>query len=502
MRDVNDANDGGAPDPGGWLHLDVSRGASGTMIAAALLDLGLEERVVREAFDQAGLHDVGLRALPLVREGLAGLQVEITDDRGRPLASAPPEVRPRPSPRAPVRRRHQAPHVDVRPPPEAKAMGLAEDAGGAADDDEDERGRAGDDEGARVFSLAGEVVAPPPEEEPPKRSAIREWLLGKGTTAASVLAFVAGGGLPPLDKALAVKVLRRALEARARVEGSGGLHELPLAGDEAVLLLAEAVACAALVGALSPARVSASAVALDVAAAPWTEAVLEGARVREEERGFSPTTPLGAAVVRALAYRFGARGDVTLGRAGNGHGPSSRRGELHVCRALYGQDRAIASRGGEGQGGVTRVEALLGAVERPALVEALRRAGAEDITSEAVLDAEGGARTRVTCCARGAEADDVARALFAAGAREVLLSTAERRRPEAREVTVTVGRANRKELVRLTEFKDQGQVLSVALNQRDLDEAAARLAAPRSALEREALVAYEEARARGGSGER
>lgn len=380
-------------------------------------------------------------------------------------------------------------------------MGLAQDPGadeGAPDGGE---GPAAEPEaGGRVFALSGDAVPPPPAEEPPRRSAIREWLLGKATNASSLLAFVIGGGLLPLEKALTLKILRRALEARAEVEGSASLDDVSLAGDEAVLMLAEAVMCAALVAALAPARVSASPVALDVEPAPWTEAVLLGGRLAEGEWGFAPTTPLGAAVVRALAYRFGPRGEVTVLRAGTGLGPSGRRGKPHVTRALYGRDLAIATREeGTGAAAGTRVEAVLAAVERPSLVEALTRLGAASLTTEAVLDAEGSACTRVVCVVPAPQADGVVRTLFAFGARDVHLSTLERRRPEAREVTVFVGRGNRKELVRLTELVDQGEVLSVAPSQRDLEEAAARLGTTKGALEREALLAY--ARARDGAGE-
>jgi len=35
--------------PGGWLHFDVSVACAGNILTSALLDLGVVERVVREA---------------------------------------------------------------------------------------------------------------------------------------------------------------------------------------------------------------------------------------------------------------------------------------------------------------------------------------------------------------------------------------------------------------------------------------------------------------------
>lgn len=291
--------------------------------------------------------------------------------------------------------------------------------------------------------FAGAAVEQAPSEqeiEPPSKSAVERWLSGEQATAEGVIGFLVAGGLAPLSKALSLRVLRRALEARARLEGAvvdgaPALSQLQMPGPDAVLLLAEAIACAALIAALSPARVTAGAVLLDADPDPWVEAALEGGRAREEELGFAPTTPLGAALVRALAHRFGPRGDVVVGRAGSGFGQPRVRGKVPMSRALYGDDVGIGSRGGgASREEIARLEAVIDVVDRVVLMDCLVSAGAFDVTTAAVLDAVGNARSRVVCSAPPEAADELARLLFTrGGARDVLVSTAQRRamkRPE------------------------------------------------------------------------
>lgn len=459
------------------------------MIAGALLDLGVSEQEVRRALDDAGLYVVGLRVTRHKRKGAAGVLVELTDDAGRPLVpEGEPRTMRRSSLRTATRRRHQAPHVDVRAAPDKKAMGVAQ--GDPEEGDED--GQPPSEEAGRVLSLGGEVVPTPPDAEPPRpKGAVKEWLSGKEASAEALLSHLVGQDLAPVTKAIAVKALRRTLTTRASLEGEV-LSAVTLPGAEAVELMAEAVTCAALLGALSPARVSATAVLLDQEPDPWVEAVLEGTRVHEADVGYAPTTPLGAALVWAVAHRFGPRGDVVLGRAGTGLGRTEGRGRAHVSRALYGADKEVTTRAGAGQHAeVLRLEGVLDSFERRPLLEALVAAGAYGITTEAVLDEDGAVKTRLVCALPKEASDEVSLVLFGSGAAsEVMLSSVERRRPERREVTVTVGRGNRKELVRLTEVRAQGRLLTVEPSRQDLREASSRLRLPLEALREEALDAH------------
>lgn len=460
------------------------------MIAGALLDLGVDEQVVRRALDDAGLSVVGLRVTRQKRGGAAGVLVEITDDAGRPLVpEGEPRTMRRSSLRTATRRRHQAPHVDVRTEPDKKSMGVAQ-----GDPEEgDEEGQPPPEEAGRVFSLGGEVVPTPTDGKPPlPKGAVKEWLSGKEASAEALLSYLVGQDLAPVTKAIAVKALRRTLTTRASLDGEVALSGVTLPGAEAVALVAEAVTCAALLGALSPARVSATAVLLDQEPDPWVEAVLEGTRVHEADVGYAPTTPLGAALVWAVAHRFGPRGDVVLGRAGTGLGRTEGRGRAHVSRALYGVDKEVTTRAGAGQHAeVLRLEVVLDSFERRPLLEALVAAGAFGITTEAVLDEDGTARTRLVCALPKDASDEVSLVLFGSGAAsEVMLSSVQRRRPERREVTVTVGRGNRKELIRLTEVRAQGRLLTVEPSRQDLREASSRLRLPLEALREEALDAH------------
>lgn len=435
MRDVNDSNAEHTTQPGGWLHLDVSRGASGAMIAGALLHLGVPERVVREAFDAAGLSLVGLRATEVTRAGVHGVHVELTDEEGRPLLETEsPRIVRRAGRRVPLRRRQQAPHSDVRTPDERKVMGIAQaDESGAPEEEISDLHVTFEEPRAAVLPLGGEVgPGPEPHEEPPARQgAVYGWLQGEPASASALLSFVSTGELAPVPKAIAGKALRRVLEARAAAFGDERLDEPTLPGQVAVALVAEAIACAALLAALSPARVSASALSLDTAPDPWLDAVLVGMRAREQDIGFSPTTPLGAALVWAVAHRSGPRGDLVLRRAGSGVGRALVRARPELSRALYGDDVVIDTRAGGAV--LRRLEAVLDRGETTSLLAALSRAGAFGILRGAVEDGDGRPAERLLCSAPEGALDDVTQLLLNAGAPEVLVSTVERRRAERRE---------------------------------------------------------------------
>jgi uncharacterized protein (DUF111 family) len=468
---------------GGWLHLDATRGASGEMFLAALIDLGLDEELLPAAFAKVGL-PLGARVSEGQRGELGGRRVVLVDDKGRSLLAAAAERSPTGlPPRAPGRRRRHEPHKDARPAPAKKAMGVARE------------GEAGsDNEGAEIFHL-GPDVAPAraaPEAEGPAREEVTAWLTGAPAFADALLARLRGSELPPLAKALADKTLRRCLDALARTKRCPRAA-LSLEGPLGVQLLAEAVGAGALLEALSPGRVTATAVALDAASDPWVEAALEGVLANEQDLGFAPTTALGAALLWATALRFGPRGELVVGQAGTGFGPAEGRGQTNLMRALLGPLPAGATRRGgaarEG-GGAFLLEALTSdLLDRPRLHAALAERGATSLVEDAA-SASFGPAVRLRCAVSLEELDAAVRALWReGGAAEVLVTRVERRRPLRREVTVAVGRATRKELVRLVELIDEGERLMTEVSREDLLAASRRLGVPLSVLHEEALAA-------------
>lgn len=523
MREMDDPGGPLGPglEPGGWLHLDVSWGCAGDMLSAALLDLGVDEAVLRRGLLDAGLGAVGPRVVRDHRGPLAGLHLSFADGAGLAVDAVhdAPRLRTKPASTR-GRGRPRAPHLHPgKPEEEDKRAGVALDEEGPRLAEAEAR----DEEGEEPRPIGGQIVGPEGERERrPGRDPIEVWLAGERAVAEALLGLVLRSRLAPIAKALASKALRRALEGLARTEGVA-LDALSLPGRPAVDLLADVVSFAALLEALSPARVTASPVGISTAAvdidgrrvpgpSPWVLAVLEGVRVLERDVDFETATPTGAALVWSVAHRFGPRGDLVVGRSGVGLGTRNPRDHANVCRALYAPPPKVASvpGGKAGQrrsGALLRLEAVLGPDEDPARLEAeLLRLFASQLTFSSRLLPSGRPARVATLLVPTEHADEATAALFTlGGADEVGAVPAERRAAVVTAVTVRIGRGNKRRTVRVLERSLAGALLGAEPHTGDLLEAARALGLPLSTARADVLAAWSRLRGGGppaGEGER
>jgi hypothetical protein len=187
----------------------------------------------------------------------------------------------------------------------------------------------------------------------------------------------------------------------------------------------------------------------------------------------------------AVVNRYGPRGDLIVGSEGTGLGMRRAPGLSHGTRASYGPADDGSSTGAE----VYDVWALLPAqVDRTGASDEVIRAGG-DALSTVIVDTPRGAALGLSCLVRADGLDDVTRLLWRHGADDVRVAVAQRRRPERREVTVAVGRGNKKEPVRLIESRDAGELLRAEPDRDDVLAAARRLKVSPSDVHADALVA-------------
>lgn len=367
------------PTPGGHLHLDASMGCAGDMFTAALLDLGLPLTTVRTALLDVGVRDVGPLVRPRVTAHARGLHVSFVDESGRPIDEEPLLAREakRPKVREKSPTRGRAPRREGR---RSKSASIA-------------LAREIDDDGAPTGADLGVSSSTPGRGG--ARRALLDWASGRAVRGQEVLALVERGRLSPTTMARAVMALRRLFDARGRALGLPML-DVTLDGRSALDAVCDVVAVSALVDALAPSAITATAVAvsdaptvdgLSLAHGPstWVLAALDGIRTVSRPFDHECTTPTGAALVFALAGAQERRPPLAFHRVGIGFGTREIPGVVNAARALYAERRARAV-----DGATMLVESVVRAdVDRRALARALTAEGARAIVFSRVEDAEG-----------------------------------------------------------------------------------------------------------------
>ena len=355
MRALSDpATDiGDGLETGGWLHLDVAMGASGDMLCAALLDLGVHERVLREALHDAGLFELGVRRETSTRGGLKGVRLDFTYDDDS-LEDAPRRTRAK---------RHQR-HKTRAPKRAVRRERSAAEVEQFADD-------------------APETPVDEPKQTPPTE--VERWLAGDRVRASELVAFLETAKLAPVVRALARKAARRMFETLFALTGR---DDVELAGPVGVDVLCDLIAFSALIDALSPARVTTSRVATSIAPveeanfgltpgpSPWTLAILGEISTVNRDLSFPPTTPTGAALLWTLAHQVSD--DVPVQRAaGFGLGTRVVPGVANACRAIWGPLPVVDTREGTARTElVTVTRGRAQNLDRPGLEQALFARGA------------------------------------------------------------------------------------------------------------------------------
>lgn len=507
------------------LHLDLSSGARGEMIAAALAAVGAPLRAAEDALLAAGVRGAALRHEETRRGGLRAVRLRIVVDGVELGAEAPVDEDPWAGRH--VRSPHERIHRRALPRPRMH---------GAA--------RAPLVEAASAASVEGGAPATAPSSgegrvgEPKRRSGrprasgrFASWLEGAAAGAQELVDELKQSALSPVSKALALKAARRAADALEEVVGPDAV----LDGAHAARLYADLVLCASLLEALAPAGVSASPVAVSRGAgdnegvvgaagwpapSPWLLEVLAGVPVIERDDPVSPTDVGGAAFAWALVPRFGARGIAASTRQGLGAsavelrdaaGGRPGRGRAVVARALLGPAPAIPTRAGERHGApLFAVEALLPAIDRRALVELaaeLTAAGgrAASASDEVLLDGSSAGRVRARLLASPDSVDALVSILWRAGAVDVVTEWVELRSAAAMDVTVPVGSGRTRASVRVRVVKDGDEVVHVEPDLDDVRAAAKKGRASTHAVAAEAVAAWERlgglpARAKGRGG--
>lgn len=494
LREVDD----GAPELPSeqWLHLDVSMGVAGDMLTGALLDLGLGEGPVRAALQAAGVFEVGLRAQEGTRRGIRGLEVAFVDDRGRPVESLA-----RPAPKAPrgtrrprlERGARQTPHPDRRPQEEA-AEGLKE--------------VDSEDLGAKTLTLTPTPAGPAASENDDqptdgRRALIQSWMGGESASGVALLSLLADARLPPVTRALALKAMRRLVQAKAAVAGVD-VDAIFLPGPGAVDAVCDIVAVAALVESLSPAMITSSVLPLSTAPvridgvehpgpAPWTLACADGLRTAEVEMRYGCTTPTGAALVWALAHRVGPRSESTVQQVGCGLGGYDPDDRVNCCRAFLSPLPELTSSAGAAH--ASDMVALVGSFDPQVALDAqitdLVRAGARGASVLQARDDAGRLIQRLEVLVPTNARETLSQLLLRSPGCTGLMSLPARYQTLGfREVTVPLGSRHDRKTVRVTERLLEGEVIDFSAVEDDVVEVARASGLPPGQVRREALEAY------------
>lgn len=417
------------------LHLDLSLGARAEMWIGALLALGAPRAAALDALSAVGLSSVGLHEERVGRGVLkataARLQIPGEEPASAQQLRTPPRAprRGRLGVGAGVGRRAAVRHASAKP-------AVAEPA---------------------ALPVPGALVLPSSTRAPTAERLVDAWRAGAAARVLDLPAQLLAAELPPIVKALTHKAARRLAHALVAVAG----EDARLSGVGAVRVLAELVSVCALVDALAPASITASPVAVSMAAArpegviddeagpwlapsPWVLEILVGAPLLENDRPWVCVDPAGAACAWALVHRFGARGVTGFSRQGLGAADlDAPRGAL-VTRALLGPPVPLATRRGDRS---AEPVLLLGASIPAESVTAiflaeLRAQGALDVRALPELVVLGApTRVALTVAAASGGAEALCELLWQAGAVDVTRTWADRWTAGPAEVTRRGGRA-------------------------------------------------------------
>lgn len=416
------------------LHLDLSLGARAEMWIGALLALGAPRAAALDALGAVGLSSVGLQEERVWRGALKATAARLQipgEERAAPLELRTPSRGPRRARPgagvAPVRRAAVR-HASAKP-------AVAEPA---------------------ALPVPGALVLPAATSAPPTPRLVDGWRAGAAARVLDLPAQLLAAELSPVVKALAHKAARRLAHALVEVAGA----EARLTGPCAVRTVAELVAVCALVDALAPASITATPVAVSMAAArpegvvddeagpwlapsPWVLEILAGAPLVENDRPWVCVDPAGAACAWALVHRFGARGVTGFSRQGLGAADlDAPRGSL-VTRALLGPPVPLATRRGDRSAEpVLLLDASVPAeAVTPALLEELRAQGALEVRAQPELVVLGAPpRVALGAAVAAGAAEALCEQLWQAGAVDVTRTWADRWTPGPAEVTRRSGR--------------------------------------------------------------
>ncbi len=484
------------------LHLDLIAGARADMISGALVAVGAPLDAALEALAQVGLGRLDLVADEAARAGLNAVRLRVLVD-GADLAAFV-RAGAAPSPRSHRGARHR--HHTAKPRLETRGGEAPLVAAATASAVQDTRGAGGMVDDRAVLAGARNPGRRRSSRTP---AAPEKWLAGQDVPAAALVDVLKESDLEPIPKALALKAARRLVDALSLV--SADAAKAKLRGVAAARLLADVVTGAAFVSALSPSSVTSSPIgissggvddegltpeALWPAPSPWLLEVLAGVPVVEHDDDLVTVDVAGAALVWAIAHRFGARGLSTSTKQGAGASAVDAPGRALVARALLGPPPFVATRSGARE--VSAAVVVEGTAPRDVDVAALGRA-LRPITGGDLeiqpTEQPRGVRVRALVAVAGtggSVVDDVTDVLWRAGCVDVVASWVERRRPGVEEVTVPIGRGRTKASVRVRVLTNGDEILRIDPDMDDVHAAAARRGESAHAI---AAIAVESARA-------
>ena len=338
---------------GAWLmsrilYFDCFSGASGDMIAGALVDAGVPFDVLAEAVGSLGLAGVGVRMDRVDRSGIGAARFRVTVDGEEAGASAP----------GGDGHAHDPVH--------------AHDHGHAPSHDAGQAHVPGHD---HAHDPAQALCRAPAHDGHPHR----------GLT--EIDRIVGRSSLSPAGRARAARLFRRLAEVEA------GIHQVPVEDVQlhevgAVDSIVDVVAAVCALEWLAPDHVVASALNVGSGTvrcqhgdlpvpAPATAELLTGVPVYAEGPPAELVTPTGALLVTEYADDYGQTPPMRIERIGYGAGNRNPAGRPNVLRALVGE--------GAGGGAFERVVVLECQIDdmNPqlygVLMERLTAAGALDV---------------------------------------------------------------------------------------------------------------------------